>query len=192
MNPDASLQLVVSACRPAVEEPLNALVVNTALQPLPQDGSGCRFIATDGTRLFDVTLDGSPACLLDVATLAAYLRMHRRFDWMIAATPSTFDACGEGLDEVLGIATGPSLLITLQFCEGGTYSGFAITGKAPQGGWQVLMPNVEQDDGRFALKLLGRLDGGADNPAMAARLKPGIREAADAWLAQGAGRHRLS
>lgn len=192
MTHDAHLQLVVDACRPAVEDALNALVVSTARQSLPSDGAGCRFIAADGDRLFEVVLDGMPACLLDVAALAAYLRMHRRFEWMLAATPSTFDARGEGLDELLGLATGPSLLISLMYREGGSYSGLAITGPAIDGGWQVLMPNVEQDDAQFVSALLGRLDGGLDDPSRAAKLPPTLREAAEAFLAQGADQRCLS
>lgn len=181
----AHLQLVVNARHPAIQEALNALVLSTTRQPLPSSGTGCRFIAADGTRLFDVAFDGSPACLLDLAALAAYLRMSCRVEWMMAVTPDVFDARGEGLDEALGVTTGPSLLVILQYREGGTYSGLAITGPAIEGGWQVSVLNVEQGDGRSASKLLGWLDDGIDDPARAARLPAVLRDAADAFLAQG-------
>jgi hypothetical protein len=192
MTADAHLQLVVDACRPAVEAPLNALVINTALHPLPEDGSGARFIAADGERLFEVALDGSSTCLLDVATLAAYLRMHGRVDWMLAATPSTFDASREGVAEALGLETGPSLLLTLRFREGGSYSGLALTGQVEAGGWQVLMPSLEQDEGSLSSTLLGRPECSSEEAALASRLSPRLREAAKAFLASSVLRQRLS
>lgn len=184
------METVMPSSVPALGDPdllqpcSDAILGHTEAMPVPADGQGHRVLVGWGSQWRGISLDDSPNPYLHALMSLGYLRLFRRFDWMMFIGPFEADVGATLAAAGMPVDTGPGVLLAMRFADGADYSGIGLTVPHARGGWWVvrsLMGPSEEDPLSHAL--FTGMDGRVSEATILEEIPDVLRRQLDAVVA---------